>query len=237
MIFWQVMTVAENSAQNKKQSAPRSARAFYIASGVFLLYSLLLPLYTPLHFGIAAAVTLAAFLLADRGAPVAPQQEAQPQQVDTGDKQADALIKQGREDVQALESYQSILEDESAQQQLSRITAAASSILDYVTGKPDSASKVRQFLNYFLPTTRKLMKNYAVLAAQKVKGDNIGDSMQRIENMLGQIASAFEKQLDALFADTATDISADISVMQTMLNQSGLDEEDDQQGGGIKLQL
>jgi hypothetical protein len=38
---------------------------------------------------------------------------------------------------------------------------------------------------------------------------------------------AFEKLLDSMFEDTAWDISSDISVMKTMMQQEGLTESKD----------
>ena len=43
---------------------------------------------------------------------------------------------------------------------------------------------------------------------------------------LDMLNIAFEKLLDGLFRDTAWDVSADISVLQTMLAQEGLTNND-----------
>ena len=45
---------------------------------------------------------------------------------------------------------------------------------------------------------------------------------ERVEQMMGTIVTAFEKQLDSLFGSEALDISADISVLETMLAREGL---------------
>ena len=55
-----------------------------------------------------------------------------------------------------------------------------------------------------------------------VQGENISSTMFDIEAMMQTIASAFEKQLDNLFENEALDISTDISVLETMLQQEGL---------------
>jgi hypothetical protein len=61
--------------------------------------------------------------------------------------------------------------------------------------------------------------------AQPVQGENILNSKAEIEGTLDTLNLAFEKLLDSLFADTALDVSSDISVLQTMLAQEGLTDD------------
>ena len=44
----------------------------------------------------------------------------------------------------------------------------------------------------------------------------------RIDAMMDKVVQAFDKQLDALFADEALDISTDITVLEQMLAREGL---------------
>ena len=46
--------------------------------------------------------------------------------------------------------------------------------------------------------------------------------MQSVENSLGMIADAFEKQLDNLYRDRTLDIETDIEVLETMMAGDGL---------------
>ena len=104
---------------------------------------------------------------------------------------------------------------------------------------PDRLPEVRRLFGYFLPTTMKLMDNYKVIKVQDVKGENASATVQKIEDMLGKIADAFEYQLDAFFAKTAMDVAADISVMESLMAQQGMAAEDETPVGeeGIRLQL
>ena len=54
------------------------------------------------------------------------------------------------------------------------------------------------------------------------RGANIDGTMGRIDAMMDKVVEAFDKQLDALFADEALDISTDITVLEQMLAQEGL---------------
>ena len=75
---------------------------------------------------------------------------------------------------------------------------------------------------------------------QGVEGENITASKTRISEMLDTMDQAFEKQLDALFGDTALDIDTDITVMEGMLAQEGLTENGKMPGAeqqDIRLEL
>ena len=81
-------------------------------------------------------------------------------------------------------------------------------------------------MNYYLPTTLKLLTSYEKMDRQAVKGENISATMFDVEGMMETIATAFEKQLDTLFGSEAMDIQADIEVFETILTQEGLKEDE-----------
>jgi 5-bromo-4-chloroindolyl phosphate hydrolysis protein len=77
-------------------------------------------------------------------------------------------------------------------------------------------------MNYYLPTTLKLLHAYETLEKQGIKGENIMSAKQDIERVLDTLASGYEQQLDNLFKADAIDISADIDVLESMMEQDGL---------------
>ncbi len=92
---------------------------------------------------------------------------------------------------------------------------------------PESADDLHKFMDYYLPTTTKLLQAYIDLDRQEIAGQNITATKKEIEDTLDTINAAFEKLLDGLFEETAWDISSDISVMKTMMAQEGLTGEKD----------
>ena len=77
-------------------------------------------------------------------------------------------------------------------------------------------------MNYYLPTTIKLLHSYDRMSSQGIEGENLDKNMKNINEMLDAAIDAFKKRLDALFADQALDIETDIEVMNTMLAREGL---------------
>ena len=82
-------------------------------------------------------------------------------------------------------------------------------------------------LNYYLPTTIKLMEQYVTLQNQSLKTENITEGMQKIEDLLDKVIIAFQRQLDALFEADVVDITADIRVMEQMMASEGLTNKKD----------
>ncbi len=105
---------------------------------------------------------------------------------------------------------------------IDRIGEITKKILDYQRQNPAKAPELRQFLNYYLPTTLKLLKTYAQLDAQGVEGENITAAKERIEGMMDKVVEGFEKQLDQLFQTDAMDIATDVEVLERMLEKDGL---------------
>ena len=119
-------------------------------------------------------------------------------------------------------------------------------IFAQVKADPKKLPQIRKFMDYYLPTTLKLLNAYDRMGAQGVNGENIDNTMQRVESMMSTIVAAFEKQLDMLFGSEAMDISTDITVLENMMKREGLSEGDGVQASGgtvtasqgdIKLEL
>jgi len=91
-----------------------------------------------------------------------------------------------------------------------------------VKAEPKKLPQIRKFMDYYLPTTLKLLNAYDRMGATGVAGENITSTMERVENMMATIVIAFEKQLDSLFGADAMDISTDITVLETMMAREGL---------------
>lgn len=105
---------------------------------------------------------------------------------------------------------------------ISRLELIVSRIFAQVEKDPTLAPELHQFMNYYLPTTQKLLDVYRELDTQPVQGQNISDTKKEIEATLDTINQAFENLLDSCYKDTAWDVSTDISVLNTMLANEGL---------------
>lgn len=160
-------------------------------------------------------------------APLKEDKKPEPQPVKedpkgTGNAELDAVLQFGRASVQRLQQINDDIPDYKVSAQLKQIEILTASIFDQVEKKSDRLKEVRQFMNYYLPTTIRLLEQYVQLQNVGLKGDNIGSAMQQIEEMLDKVIVAFQKQLDGMFERDVVDITADIQVMEQMMSAQGL---------------
>lgn len=80
-------------------------------------------------------------------------------------------------------------------------------------------------MDYYLPTTLKLLNSYDRMSAAGISGENISTTLSKVEGMMRTVVAAFEKQLDSLYGAEALDISTDITVLETMMAREGLTED------------
>lgn len=139
------------------------------------------------------------------------------------------VIEAGDAFIQKIHACNDAILGEKISAKISRMELLVDGIFDRVERNPETVSDVRRLMDYYLPTTVKLLEAYRDLDAQPVAGENIKTSKQEIEATLDTLNQAFEKILDDLFHRTAWDVSSDISVLNTMLAREGLTDE------GIKL--
>ena len=146
----------------------------------------------------------------------APQpKEEREEEVERAEQQEDAILREIRQ-------VNDDIPDEEMSAKIDRIEEITRKILIYQRQHPDREKQLRSFLNYYLPTTLKILRAYAQLDAQGIEGENITAAKVRIEGMMDQVVAGFEKQLDKLFRDDALDIASDVEVLENMLKKDGL---------------
>ena len=115
---------------------------------------------------------------------------------------------------------------------IDRLEEITAKIFRAVEEDPKKAGRIDTFLNYYLPTTQKLLDSYAEFEAAGVEGENLRLAKSRIEATMDSIVHGFEHQLDALYQADAMDVDSDIRVMETMLHRDTASVEQDFGLGG-----
>ena len=210
----------------------KSPTPLYIAAAVWLVWGLCLPLYRLSDYLLAAGASLLAgvvgkALFPDKTyeTPGAPK-EAEPRKPETtGDPELDALIAERDKAMREMRRLNDSIPGEKISAQIDHLEEMTRKIISHVVSHPEKLPQIRKFMNYYLPTTLKLLNAYDRMGEAGVEGENIAGTKGRIDAMMDTIVSAFDKQMDALFADEALDIATDITVMENLLKQEGLSNE------------
>ena len=149
----------------------------------------------------------------------------------------DALIKERDRAVGEMRRLNDSIEDEEISAQIDHLEEVTRKIIDLVVKQPKKLPQIRRFLDYYLPTTLKILNAYDRMDAAGISGENIDATKKKVEQMMATISQAFDRQLDALFGDEALDISTDITVMEQMLQREGLGGQKKDGDGGVTLEL
>ncbi|MGI6094970.1 MAG: 5-bromo-4-chloroindolyl phosphate hydrolysis family protein [Lachnospiraceae bacterium] len=132
------------------------------------------------------------------------------------------VLEKGRGYIRRLRECNDAIPGEVISNKISHTELLTAKIFQCVEQDPSVVSDLRRLMEYYLPTTIKLLEAYEELDAQPIQGENIANSKKEIEDSLDTINIAFEKLLDSLFEEKAWDVSSDISVLKSMLAQEGL---------------
>ena len=205
----------------------KSTVPYYGAALTWVLWAALRDLYAPSHFSYVIVLSAAVFLLLravcrdeviEEAVPAPPKEKPKP----TGNAALDKMIDDGQKAVSEMKRLDNAIADEKISRDIRRMEAVCQKIFDEVKADPAKLPQIQQFMDYYLPTTLKLLNAYDRAGSMNVSGENITGTKAKVENIMGTIVTAFEKQLDSLYGQEALDISTDISVMENMLAREGL---------------
>lgn len=223
----------------KKSPAP-----FYAVAVLVLAWAWFFPLYDVTHYILAGGAAFLLFMVCkavfpDKAFEVpdagtekkaeAPKAESpkedprpKPEKKSTGDPELDKIVKQKDLAISELRRLNDAIPDEKLSAQIDHLEDVTDKIIRHVVEHPQKKAQISRFLNFYLPTTLKLLNAYDRMDEAGVSGVNIDGTKGKIEAMMDTVVAAFDKQLDALFGDEALDISTDITVMENLLAQEGL---------------
>ena len=204
----------------------KSAIPIYIAAAVWLVMGLVFPKFIMKLPGllVTAALSVGAYF---GGSVLFPGRDVEVRDaIHSGDADVDREIEVARDRLENLRRANEAIPDAEITRNLDRMYASGQQIFRELGRDPRKIALVRRFMNYYLPTSEKLMEQYQVLMNSPTKGENITSAMKTIESSLGLAANAFEKCADNMYRDDEMDIDAEIKVMQTMLTGDNLIQTD-----------
>ena len=147
----------------------------------------------------------------------------------------DPIVEEGNKALAEMGRLYMSIQDTEVRGKINEIMRITDKIVQDAIADPSDIPQIKKFMNYYLPTTIKLLNSYDRMSAVGVEGENLDKSMKNINDMLDAAIVAYKKRLDSLFANQALDIETDIDVMNTMLAREGLTENRDfvvQERGG-----
>lgn len=199
--------------------------AFLTAGGTGLLYSAIFPLHRLGHYAIAGGLALllgrVAYIMFS-GLDTSKQAASVDDLPKTGDTAVDRVIARGQDLLSQIRREDELIPDPELSAQIVQLEQVANRIFQTVIEQPSKAPQIRRFMDYYLPTTLKMLTGYRRLNERSVSGREAQATKARIESAMQVVLGAFEKQLATLYQNDMLDITTDIDVLETMLKQDNL---------------
>ena len=144
--------------------------------------------------------------------------------ISLGDKEA---INEAKELVKRMDNVIYKLEDSNLVKNAKQISVTSNKIIETIEKKPNKLKGARNFLNYYLPVTLKILERYDEIENQKLTTDSAEKFMKSVEEMIEKIKDAFEKQLSSIYQEEIVDTDAELKVFESMLKSDGFVDEMD----------
>ena len=218
-----------------KNKKPRAYIPIYAFAVAWIVCAFFIPMYTLAGLAGSAAVSAAAavvayytagFILSKRPAKAEPEPEPVKKEEPALSPEVQAIIDDGKRAIKEMGRLYTSIKNNDIRRRINELMRISDKIVQDAVSDPSDVPQIRKFLDYYLPTTIKLLNAYDRMSDQGIEGENLSKSMSSIEDMLDTAIDAFKKQLDSLFANQALDIETDISVMNQMLAREGLSDDD-----------
>ncbi len=217
-----------------QESVRPSFLPFVVLPITWGIYALFFGFSAWYHFVIAGVISVGFFVLAVvkskkistitekayKGAPMPT-----PAPIKTGNTDLDDLLNVAMSYVSQLNELSLSISNPKVSLPIGELLNITRQIFAFVEKQPEKIRQIRQFMNYYLPTTIKLLTSYRELSQQPLKGDNINEAMSKIEGSMDGIVETFRHELDNLYSDKTVDITVDIDVMLAMMRQQGMTDD------------
>ena len=142
----------------------------------------------------------------------------------TGDPTADAVITKGLDMLRTIREENAAIPDPTLSAQMDDLSRRCLQIFRTVSDAPSKAPQVRKFINYYLPTTLKILANYRTMQDRGVSVQEMRAARDTTVKGMNMVLTACQKQIDNLHKDNMMDISTDIDVLEQMLRRDGYTE-------------
>ena len=131
------------------------------------------------------------------------------------------ILKEAKSMTTEIDNISKKLEDKKLIENVKTICETSNKIIDTLSKNPNKLGQARNFLNYYLPVTIKILTRYDEIENQKLNTAESNKFMKSIQELTEKIKDAFNEQLNNMYQSDMIDTDAEIKVFETMLKSDG----------------
>lgn len=214
---------------NKKTGQKKKELIAGLVGGGFVcaLYAAIFGFGKPIHLLIGIPLSLlAGWAVSVMARPLdtgkkAPEQHKDPIPL-TGNAYADEMIDRGQKLMKEIRDENDLIPDEHLTEQILQLDEVMDKIFRAVAEQPGKAPQIRRSMDYYLPTTLKMLSGFRTMDERNLQGEMAEKTRRQIHDAMDIVVTAFSRQLDTMYQADVLDISTDIDVLETLLKQDGL---------------
>ena len=205
-----------------------SPKTYYAIAAIWVLGTLVLPMYKLSSYLILILVAVAAYFICKKF--VFPDEEVEVE-VETPrsyfSKLQQQFIEDGTKSLNNIIELNKKIDNPELNKDVSELVQTSDRILDYVYEHEQAASSLRKLIYYYLPTVEKLLTRYDEIEESSVS--NVVESRKKIEDIIKTTSTAFSNQLEQLYDTDTLDINSEVKVLEQIYVKEGLINPEDKQ--------
>ncbi|MBP7735086.1 MAG: 5-bromo-4-chloroindolyl phosphate hydrolysis family protein [Spirochaetes bacterium] len=137
------------------------------------------------------------------------------------DKAAADLVREGMEKLRQISNTTRMIQSNEVAAKIRECCKVGVDIFDYIKKNPNKINKVKQFANYYLDATKKIIEQYVELSGRPNRTPEIEQAIQKVEGMLDLIKQTFDRQMANLLEDNLLDINTELTVLKNTMKMEG----------------
>ena len=137
-------------------------------------------------------------------------------------KRINQIMESGEQYIKKLNDFRILVKDKAVSRKIDRLSNVVSMIFHEIDVNPGQVNSLGVFLNYYLPTTEKLLDAYVSITEKKILVPNLATAKKEIEDSLNTIINSYEVILEKLYEESEMDITSDIAAMEMVMKKEGL---------------
>ena len=116
-----------------------------------------------------------------------------------------------------------VIENVEIQKNLNEINDTVNKIIKTIEKDPKKEKKLKNFFDYYLPVTVKLVDRFDEIENQKISSKDTKKFYESTNKTISEINDVFKKFLNNLYESDMLDTNVEIKVLNSMLKSDGLD--------------
>ena len=117
-----------------------------------------------------------------------------------------------------------MIEDEKVQKDLNEINDSVTKIIQTIDKDPKKADKAKNFFDYYLPITIKIVDRYDEIENQKLSSKESQKFFESTNKMISEINQSYKNILADLYKKDIVDMDVEMKVFDSLLKADGFDD-------------